>query len=67
MRGGGFGLVGDLIVGVIEALFRVSASIWESARLRRLSAPPRRDYPAIHHQARRRHRGWGGGYGARRW
>jgi uncharacterized membrane protein YeaQ/YmgE (transglycosylase-associated protein family) len=73
MRGGGFGLVGDLIVGVVGAFFggwlfpQLGIHLGSGAFAQIISAALGAIILLFIVRIVAGNRGWGGGYGARRW
>ena len=73
MRGGGFGLVGDLIVGVIGAFFgdwlfpRLGFHLGTGVVAQIISAAIGAIILLFIIRLVAGNRGWGGGYGVRRW
>ena len=73
MRGGGFGLIGDLIVGVIGAFFgdwlfpRLGIHLGVGAIAQIISAALGAIILLFIIRLVAGNRGWGGGYGVRRW
>jgi uncharacterized membrane protein YeaQ/YmgE (transglycosylase-associated protein family) len=73
MRGGGFGLIGDLIVGVIGAFFgdwlfpRLGIHLGAGAIAQIISAALGAIILLFIIRLVAGNRGWGGGYGVRRW
>jgi uncharacterized membrane protein YeaQ/YmgE (transglycosylase-associated protein family) len=73
MRGGGFGLVGDLIVGVIGAFFgdwqfpRLGLHLGVGVIAQIISAAVGAIILLFIIRLVAGNRGWGGGYGMRRW
>jgi len=73
MRGGGFGLIGDLIVGVIGAFFgdwlfpRLGIHLGVGTVAQIISAALGAIILLFIIRLVSGYRGWGGGYGVRRW